>query len=166
MFSQQRCAAVVSVSIQGCVPCRMGANEQGVTISTSAIVASGTGTGASPTSSSIASSTSVVVTGTPISWEQPPVLYQQTLVNIQAIVRPLSHLVHVLIDRCLPSVLLCLFLRLYWVLFLVGIGSRGKEDKLLRMFFSFTFRFGHHSLIRLSSHRASIPLHPSLSLDS
>jgi len=129
MFSQQRCAAVVCISIRGCVPCRIGADEQGVTISTSAIVASGTGT---PTSSSIASSTSVVVTGTPISWEQPPVLYQQTLVNIQAIVRPHSHLVHVLIGRCLPFVLPCSFLRLFWVWFLVGIGSRGNEDKLLR----------------------------------
>jgi len=39
--------------------------------------------------SAVASSTAVTITGTPESWLEPPRLYERTLTNVQAIVRPL-----------------------------------------------------------------------------
>ena len=92
MFSQQRCAAVVCLflhSFPDFLVVMISGDEddtdrQGVTISTSAI---SNIAGPTPTESSPASITSVLVTGTPESWTEAPVLYKQTLVNIQAIVR-------------------------------------------------------------------------------
>ena len=65
---------------------RIKTDEQGVTISTSAI---SNGAGPTATEPTPASITSVTISGTPESWLEGPELFTQHLVNIQAIVCPL-----------------------------------------------------------------------------
>jgi hypothetical protein len=75
-------------------------DPQGVTLSTSMI----SGIAATATASIPASMTSVSITGTPSSWTEAPVLYTQTLVNIQAIVRAvLPHLKFIISSHYRPS---------------------------------------------------------------